>query len=380
MAINPNQSLPEWDRLLAACQKNQADIVRILIEEEGVNPSHANRVGQSALHIAALWGHVECVEILLRLGADVHATNKITGATPLHCAIQSSKASTIENRIEVVKVLLTQGGADPGLEDSYGRIPYDYLVPEEEEGTDLSELLQPQMPPLFAAIRDMKVDEVKEILEESRKTSVTMINPFSLTVVQFLQHIKEENVEASTKTLKVIELLVNHGCPLDEASSTSKRQNVDPTFRRDEPPCHQICLALKSRYSQLSDGKIDDDEMSANLREAARLLYCHSKANSATEALIPETEHLLHDSARRGNLKMAIFLIETLEIDPNVQGRQGMTPLHFAARSGQIEMVKHLIKKCGVDLKITDDRGKRALDAAMTNNREEIIAFLREHS
>jgi ankyrin repeat protein len=48
---------PEWDRLLSACQKNDATSVRQLIEQEGVPASHANRVGQSALHIAALWGH-----------------------------------------------------------------------------------------------------------------------------------------------------------------------------------------------------------------------------------------------------------------------------------------------------------------------------------
>jgi ankyrin repeat protein len=48
---------PQWDLLLSACQKNQPERVRQLIQEERVDPSHANRVGQTALHIAALWGH-----------------------------------------------------------------------------------------------------------------------------------------------------------------------------------------------------------------------------------------------------------------------------------------------------------------------------------
>ena len=48
---------PEWDRLLSACQKNDVDLVRRLIEEAGVDSSHSNRAGQSALHIASLWGH-----------------------------------------------------------------------------------------------------------------------------------------------------------------------------------------------------------------------------------------------------------------------------------------------------------------------------------
>ena len=52
-------ALPEWDRLLSASQKNLPDTIRKLVEEEGVDPSHSNAVRQSALHIAALWGHGE---------------------------------------------------------------------------------------------------------------------------------------------------------------------------------------------------------------------------------------------------------------------------------------------------------------------------------
>jgi ankyrin repeat protein len=48
---------PEWDLLLSAAQKNRPDLIRELCGVGGVDPSHANAVGQSALHIAALWGH-----------------------------------------------------------------------------------------------------------------------------------------------------------------------------------------------------------------------------------------------------------------------------------------------------------------------------------
>jgi ankyrin repeat protein len=48
---------PEWDVLLSASQKNRPDLIRAYVTERGIDPSHANAVGQSALHIAALWGH-----------------------------------------------------------------------------------------------------------------------------------------------------------------------------------------------------------------------------------------------------------------------------------------------------------------------------------
>ena len=46
----------EWDLLLSFAQKNLPDKIRELVDL-GVSPNHANAVGQSALHIAALWGH-----------------------------------------------------------------------------------------------------------------------------------------------------------------------------------------------------------------------------------------------------------------------------------------------------------------------------------
>ena len=43
--------------LLSAAQKNWAERIREMILTDGVNPSHSNAVGQTALHIAALWGN-----------------------------------------------------------------------------------------------------------------------------------------------------------------------------------------------------------------------------------------------------------------------------------------------------------------------------------
>ena len=47
------------DRILKAAQQNNATEILRLVNQEGVNPSHSNGVGQSALHVAALWGNGE---------------------------------------------------------------------------------------------------------------------------------------------------------------------------------------------------------------------------------------------------------------------------------------------------------------------------------
>jgi len=48
---------PEWDEILVAAMRNNADEIHRLVDEEKVSPSHANQVAQSALHIASLWGN-----------------------------------------------------------------------------------------------------------------------------------------------------------------------------------------------------------------------------------------------------------------------------------------------------------------------------------
>lgn len=45
------------DLILSAAQKNQPERIRQLVEQQGVPVNHTNGVGQSALHVACLWGH-----------------------------------------------------------------------------------------------------------------------------------------------------------------------------------------------------------------------------------------------------------------------------------------------------------------------------------
>jgi len=117
------RSSPEWDMILSAAQKNNVDAIRRLLNEEEVPPSHGNMVGQTALHIAALWGSVESMELLINAGANVDAQNQIAQMTPLHCAIRGTFQSfkqTHERRVQCVRLLL-QAGADCSLCDMKGK-------------------------------------------------------------------------------------------------------------------------------------------------------------------------------------------------------------------------------------------------------------------
>jgi ankyrin repeat protein len=43
-------------------------------------------VGQTALHVACLWGNVDSAKALIDLKANIDAQNDFNGGSPLHCA------------------------------------------------------------------------------------------------------------------------------------------------------------------------------------------------------------------------------------------------------------------------------------------------------
>lgn len=114
------------DLLLSAAAQNDLNLVRHLIENNKVPPTHGNGIGQTALHVAAMWGHVDVARYLIQAGANGNAANQLTRATPLHTALFSHKTSA-EQQAELAQLLVEEAQVDPVQEDSYGKAPIEYI-------------------------------------------------------------------------------------------------------------------------------------------------------------------------------------------------------------------------------------------------------------
>ena len=68
-------------------QKNEPHEIQRLIESR-IDPSVANGVGQTALHVACLWGNDACVEVLIKAEAEVRLR---WGRARQHCALCSQE-------------------------------------------------------------------------------------------------------------------------------------------------------------------------------------------------------------------------------------------------------------------------------------------------
>lgn len=138
-----SQPPPEWDLILSASRQNQHERVRGMIEVGNVPASHGNALGQTSLHICAMWGSLDCMEVLIEHGADTNAANMLNGDTPLHIAVSSNKTSA-DVKKKLVNVLV-EAGADPDLRDYGGKAPADLLV---------SNKLPPLPPALLAELKE----------------------------------------------------------------------------------------------------------------------------------------------------------------------------------------------------------------------------------
>ena len=82
----------------------QGDVAGVLQRlADGVSPNVTNPIGQTALHIAAIWNHVEVETVLLDAGANVNQKNQY-GVTPLLFAAQ-------KDHLEVSRVLVQRGAS-----------------------------------------------------------------------------------------------------------------------------------------------------------------------------------------------------------------------------------------------------------------------------
>eukprot|EP00960_Hanusia_phi_P026417 746239-Hanusia_phi.AAC.11 len=171
--------------LLSACQRGDEETLRKLLQE-GRDPSEPNGVGQTGLHVAALWGRPAILDLLIKAGANLNAANSFSGATPLHCAAQENERGDGQGRVECVLKLIA-AGADPNVRDMRGKKPAFYSRNAEVRAA----LGAPPEPEEDEEEEDEEEDE-EDFLPDSEKTPVTIVTGFlgagKTTLINYILH------------------------------------------------------------------------------------------------------------------------------------------------------------------------------------------------
>mmetsp|Transcript_16721 Transcript_16721/g.54439 ORF Transcript_16721/g.54439 Transcript_16721/m.54439 type:complete len:356 (+) Transcript_16721:114-1181(+) len=125
-------------RILSASQKNDVNAVGRCVAD-GISPSYANSLGQTSLHIAAMWGNVDVCRFLVANGAHVDAINHLSNSTPLHVAASSNKDPT--GRLTCAKILI-HAGANAAVPDVDRFLPFQRVKGDDHVSNELRDLLR----------------------------------------------------------------------------------------------------------------------------------------------------------------------------------------------------------------------------------------------
>ena len=96
-----------WTMLMQAAYEDSAEVIPGLLMDFTADIEQRNEAGESALIVAAEYGHVYSVTVLLKAGADVNGRSS-DGRTALHYAVLGNLDGDI-NRCKTIEVLLSAG-------------------------------------------------------------------------------------------------------------------------------------------------------------------------------------------------------------------------------------------------------------------------------
>ena len=120
---NANQHLAQM--VLGAAQRDDTAMLKKLLGSRYIDVS--NRIGQTPLHMACLWGRYMSVKLIIDAGANLNLQNKFD-STPLHMLAQMGKGP--ESALIETAKLMVAAGADLTVKDDKDAMAYEYCEGE----------------------------------------------------------------------------------------------------------------------------------------------------------------------------------------------------------------------------------------------------------
>jgi ankyrin repeat protein len=304
------------------CYFQQKDILRIVIDtlehKYGLNMYSKNERGETALHLAAIYGKTNAIHMLLEKGASVNvvtANNK----TPLHLALENGHGQ--------IANLLTE----KNLKHYWSRKNVKTAETSTEKRTFLVDFENKNELRLHLAVYSGNAKRVKFLIEHGEIVdSVTNMHETPL------------HVAAIKGNADIAELLIEQGASVNAVTT----DNQTPLHRAAHYGNLETAQLLIEKGASVNAFTMNDltplhyAALSGNSEIVALLIDKGASVNAVTT----DNETPLHSAAHCGNSKTAELLIEK-GASVNALAIDNQTPLHWAAQKENSETTELLIEK-----------------------------------
>src|SRR3954452_5621297 len=299
------------DAVVDAAMSGNRDAVRTLLKD-GADVNTAQADGMTALHWAAQKGDVELAKVLLYASANVRATTRIGGYTPLLIASRSGDAAMID--------ALLAGGADANNATTNGTTA------------------------LMLASAAGKVDAVKSLLAKGADVNAKE-NVKGETALTF--------AAAYGRTDVVRELTAHHA----DVSATTKAQDLAAFAKEEQERLIAERGGLQGRGGRAGEGGGRGPQ--GPQIPGVNRQYNYTELVGYWGGLSP-----MHLAARQGELESVKALIDA-GADVNQRGGgDPVTPMLIATMNGHFDLAKYLLDK-GANPNLAQGNGVTPLYAAL---------------
>ena len=428
--------------LMMAASGGSVDVVRLLLDagievnpEELVDPtprlSWVQKGVSTPLHQAAMFGHLETIELLLKQGAKTNVQN-YREDTPLHVAASTGHPSVITILIDhaaeidafgmdswtplhhaasnghsatVAELLKRGANIDPRTKE--GRTPLSYAAEWGylsvanlllQEGADANSTTNTGWTLVHSAVEGNHLEIVKLLLQNGAiikadnlgwtPLHVAAEEGFFELAVLFLEHGTDINAQSHSKIaplhssishgqFAIAHLLLNNGAIIKADSYgrtplhvAAEQASLEPIAWLLEHGANINALDDHNR-TPLHFATMSSDDVSEHQRLAvAQLLLTHGATFRADD----DGWTPLHLAAEYGYKNIvALYLDNGCPIDaPN---KVGLTPLCIAADQGQFDTAELILSR-GADVNISEENSKTPLYIVASRGHTELVRSL----
>ncbi|KAE8608961.1 hypothetical protein XENTR_v10011676 [Xenopus tropicalis] len=363
---------------LCSCDNCEKLVSGKLNDTSIVTPFSRDDRGYTPLHIAALYGQAQCVDLLISKGAVVNATDYL-GSTPLHLSCQKGH--------QKIALLLLHFKASSDIQDNNGNTPlhlactYGHedcvkaLVYYDLNSCKIDTVNEKGDTPLHIAARWGYQGIIEVLLENGANTDIQnkrketpmqcALNEKILTLMEtvYVTNDRRQSIsESLSKSLQSEDAISESSqSSLSSASPDTRPEDVKSKYKEVEKLLRAVSdgdLEMVRYLLEWVDDDFEEDDSPVGNRE-----FCHP----------------LCQCTKCGPAQKRLSKIPQNGLNVNVTSRDGFTPLHISALQGHLVLVCLLLKHgASVDVK----NGNRALPLHLACHKGhlEVVKTLMEYS